>query len=109
MGFDGLNEKSFWELAETDFASALKRLIGVVGCSQYRLAEIAEFDRPYLLRLCSGKKQRPSRAKVLKLGAGLVRLGADVLAIDVLLLAAGLAPIFIFVEVPFYPGGKQSA
>ena len=94
---------------EDDFASVLTRLVEAVGCSQYRLAEVAEIDRPYLHRLCSQQKRAPSRQTVVRLGAGLVRLGADILAMDELLWAAGYAPIFVFAGVPYRPGRKGNA
>ena len=99
-----------WLVAgQEDFAATLERLIEFVGCSKYRLAEVAEIDRPYLHRLVNGEKNRPSRQTAIKIGAGLVRLGADILAVDELLLAAGHAPIFLLADVTHHPATKKQA
>jgi hypothetical protein len=36
-----------------------------------------------------------------------MRLGADILVVDELLLTAGYAPIFVAVDVPFLPGWEK--
>ena len=107
MGFTRTIEQGWPASPEDDFASVLKRLIEAVGCSQYRLAEVSDVDRPYLHRLSSGEKRAPSRQTAIRLGAGLVRLGADILAVDELLLAAGYAPIFAFAGVVYQIGGPE--
>jgi transcriptional regulator with XRE-family HTH domain len=109
MVFDQVDEQGIWRLAEADFADALTRLMNVLGCTGYQLAELTEVDRPYLHRLSSGEKLHPSRKTVLKIAAGLVRLGADILVVDELLLTAGYAPIFIATGVPFLAGWEKRA
>lgn len=88
------------EAAEDSFAVVLTRLRHEVGCSLYRLAELGGLDRPYLSRLENGSKTNPGRATVLKISAGLIRAGADVLVVDQLLIASGNLPIFLLAGVP---------
>ena len=96
------------EASQDPFAIVLRRLRKQVGCSLYRLAESGGLDRPYLSRLEHGSKTNPSRATVLKIAASLIRAGADVLAVDRLLVASGNLPIFLLAGVPttFDPGKR---
>ena len=96
------------EASQDSFAVVLRRLRKQVGCSLYRLAESGGLDRPYLLRLENGSKTNPGRATVLKISAGLIRAGADVLVVDRLLVASGNLPIFVLAGVPvtFDPGKR---
>lgn len=97
---DDNSVKWMLEGAEDSFAVVLARLRRQTGCSLYRLAESGGIDRPYLHRLENGTKTNPSRSTVLKISAGLVRAGADVLDVDRLLLASGNLPIFLMAGVP---------
>ena len=85
------------------FSEVVAQIRSDVDRSGYRLAEVADMDRTYLSRLERGSKDGPSRTTVLKIGAALVRLGADILVVDRLLLAAGLLPIFLIAGVPITP------
>ena len=106
---DQLNDLSIkWmiEASEVSFAVLLAQLRSEVGCSLYRLADSGGLDRPYLHRLENGSKSNPSRATVLKISAGLIRAGADVLVVDRLLLASGNLPIFLMAGVPAIYGSR---
>jgi transcriptional regulator with XRE-family HTH domain len=94
------------EAADEEFSVVLRRLRKQVGCSGYRLAELSGVDRPYLHRLEDGSKTNPSRQTVLKIGAGLIRSGGDVVTLDRLLLASGHLPIFMLAGVPILTGNK---
>ena len=95
------------EATEDTFAIVLRQLREEIDCSGYLLADVGEIDRPYLHRLEDGSKNHPSRSTVLKISAGLIRLGADVLVVDRLLLAAGHLPIFILAGVPTSPAKRS--
>ena len=97
---NGLLPKWMLESGEDSFAVVLARLRRQAGCSLYRLAETGGLDRPYLHRLENGTKTNPSQSTVLKISAALIRLGADVLVVDRLLLASGYLPIFMLAGVP---------
>jgi hypothetical protein len=78
----------------------LSRFREQFGCSNYRLAELSEFYRPYLHRIENGIKANLSRTIVAKIAAGLVRLGVGVLEGHRFLVAAAHVPIFLFARVP---------
>lgn len=95
------------EAAKEEFSITLRRLREQVGRSGYQLAELGGLDRVYLHRLEVGMKTNPSQSTVLKIAAGLVRSGADILVVDLLLITAGHLPIFVFAEVPPMVGGTK--
>ena len=84
----------YHELGNRPFDEVLQRIVDRLELSIYRIAEFSDVDRPYLHRLATGEKSRPSRKTVLAVGVALVRLGADPLDIDELLASAGHLPLF---------------
>jgi len=77
------------------FEETLKGLRQRSGRSRYRLAQYCGISEAYILRLENGERSNPSRDVVLMLGLALLK-GSDTLDIwdvDVLLLAAGYAPL----------------
>lgn len=96
MNSSDLTEDPWYaRLGTLGFDETLRGVIADLGHSLYRVSEFSNVDRPYLLRLTTGEKARPSRKTVLAVGAALTRLGADLLVIDDLLAAAGHLPVFV--------------
>lgn len=77
------------------FGETLKRLRLRSGRSKYRLAEYCGLTQAYISRLEAGKRSNPSRDVVLMLGLALLKGSEtlDIWDVDVLLLAAGYAPL----------------
>ena len=78
-----------------EFSSALRQIRERSGKSRYKLAQFSGLDEGYLGRLESGKRRKPSRDTVVKIGLALVEDSTQVFMHDVnqLLLSAGYAPL----------------
>ena len=77
------------------FGETLKKLRLKSAKSRYRLAQYSGITEAYILRLETGERSNPSRDVVLMLGLALLKGSdsLDVWDVDVLLLAAGYAPL----------------
>ena len=77
------------------FGKALKSLRLKSDKSRYRLAQYSGIDQSYIQRLETGEKNNPSRDIVLMLALALVEKSDSVSVddVDILLLAAGFAPL----------------
>jgi hypothetical protein len=107
----GQTEYSWYEeLGALPFDETLREMVARLELSLYRIAEFSDIDRPYLHRLATGEKSRPSRKTVLAIGVALVRLGGDPLDIDELLASAGHLPLFVIHGVrPMHRQEKEFA
>jgi len=78
----------------------LCRFRELFGCSNYRLDEQSGVGRPYLHRIENGIKANLSGIVVVRIAAGLLRVGVCVREGHRLLVAAAHVPIFLFTGVP---------
>lgn len=78
-----------------EFARVLLQLRTKARVTRYALAQEAQVDPNYVVRLERGEKRRPSRRIVLKLGQALLDNSGDITLKDVdrLLKAAGHGPV----------------
>ena len=78
-----------------NFGEPLKKLRLKSAKSRYRVAQYSGITEPYILRFETGERSNPSRDVVLMLGLALLKGSdsLDVWDVDVLLLAAGYAPL----------------